>query len=144
MVIKCFKCGGEKIVKNGVVFGWQRYKCKGCGYQFTKTAPAGKPMHVKMLAHSLYSAGMSMRHIARVIGVTPQSVSRWINKWHTVYEKELNNRQVLSVTESEKLMEYIDVKAHRKCIVFSDTMPSDAKVHVIVQLPEGLDSSLLK
>lgn len=35
---KCYKCGSKQIVKNGKVFGGQRYKCKACGYQFTKNA----------------------------------------------------------------------------------------------------------
>ena len=58
---KCYKCGSKQIVKNGKVFGWQRYKCKECGYQFTKNAPAGKPLHIKLLAHTMYSAGFSMQ-----------------------------------------------------------------------------------
>ncbi len=30
----CKNCGKTEIVKNGRVRGKQRYKCKGCGYNF--------------------------------------------------------------------------------------------------------------
>lgn len=139
---KCFKCGSLKIVKNGVVFGLQRYKCKNCGYQYTKAAPAGKPIHIKMLAHNLYSAGMSMRQIAKVIGVTAQSVSRWINKWHQTYEKEVGSQQILSFVSSDKIGQYVDIAAENKCILLSSTLPSGAKVRIIVQLPDEVDLSL--
>lgn len=82
MNIKCPKCGNTKVVRCGKVFGWQRHKCKNCGYQFTKVSPAGKPLYIKLVCHSLYLSGMSMRKIATIVGVTAQSISRWVKKWH--------------------------------------------------------------
>jgi transposase len=32
--IKCKNCSCEKITRNGIVRGKQRYKCKECGYNF--------------------------------------------------------------------------------------------------------------
>ena len=46
----CRKCGSEVFVKNGFVAGVQRYKCKKCGFQFTRETPHGKPMKDKILA----------------------------------------------------------------------------------------------
>jgi len=33
--ILCTKCSCEKVVKNGLMQGNQRYKCKDCGFNFT-------------------------------------------------------------------------------------------------------------
>ena len=69
MELKCRKCGATEAIKNGRVFGWQRYKCKACGYQFTKTSPAGKPVHIKLICHELFMTGLSMREIAKIVGL---------------------------------------------------------------------------
>ena len=33
-MLKCKKCGSEKITKNGFVRKNQRWRCKDCGYNF--------------------------------------------------------------------------------------------------------------
>jgi hypothetical protein len=56
-------------VKNGVVRGLQRYRCKGCGCNFTATKPRGKPPAMKALAVLLYAMGnASFGMIARFLG----------------------------------------------------------------------------
>ena len=47
MALKCLKCGHDHAVKNGFIFGRQRYKCKRCGYQYTKIKPNGHTDHEK-------------------------------------------------------------------------------------------------
>ena len=74
----CWKCGSEAFVKNGFMAGSQRYKCKKCGFQFTRDTPHGKPMKDKILALVLYLSGLSMNVIGKILGVTAQSVMRWI------------------------------------------------------------------
>ncbi|MBQ9034849.1 MAG: IS1 family transposase [Alphaproteobacteria bacterium] len=134
--MKCYKCGAMQIVKNGKVFGWQRYKCKSCGYQFTKTAPSGKPMHLKLLAHNLYAAGFSTRKIAQIIGITAQSVSRWINKWHTAYETEQGNTQIMYEVNAYNILDCMNIKQKSKCILLTNFLPSGAKVHIVIELSE--------
>lgn len=73
----CPKCGG-KIKKNGFVFGTQRYKCKDCHYQFTKEAPHGKDRKDKGLAIAMCSLGVSQNQAAKILGVTPTSIARWM------------------------------------------------------------------
>lgn len=140
--MKCYKCGAMQIVKNGKVFGWQRYKCKSCGYQFTKTAPSGKPMHLKLLAHNLYTAGFSMRKIAHIIGITAQSVSRWINKWHTAYETELGNTQIMYEVNADNILDCMNIKQKSKCILLTNFLPSGAKVHIVIEPSEQDKTSL--
>lgn len=75
----CKRCGGEDYVKSGFVRGHQRYRCKGCGCNFTETPPRGKPAAMKALAILLYGMGnMSQGMIARLLGVSEVSVYKWI------------------------------------------------------------------
>ena len=60
MELKCLKCGSEGAYKYGHMKGYQRYRCKNCGYQFTKTTPRGRPEKDKILALILYLSGLSM------------------------------------------------------------------------------------
>ena len=39
----CPKCQHEQVVKNGHTLDKQRWKCKKCNYQFTRTTPRGNP-----------------------------------------------------------------------------------------------------
>ena len=57
----CEKCGGGDFCKNGVNTGIQRYKCKNCGYNFTKGRHS-KPVHLKRLALQLYLEGLGFEN----------------------------------------------------------------------------------
>ena len=76
--MKCRKCGGVETVKNGKVRGRQRYRCRGCGYNYTQEQGHGYPAEVKSLAVVLHLSGMTMKSIGAVIGVTGQSIMRWV------------------------------------------------------------------
>ena len=127
---KCYKCGSKQIVKNGKVFGWQRYKCKECGYQFTKNAPAGK-----LLAHTMYSAGFSMRQIANIIGITAQSISRWIKRWHSTYTEEMSSTENFMKVSSDELLQIMNISSDDQYIVLRDVLSSGAEVYITVKLP---------
>lgn len=135
MNMKCVKCGHTEIVKNGIVFGGQRFKCKHCGYQFTKVAPAGKPLFIKLVSHSLYVSGLSMREVAKIVGVTVQSISRWIKKWHPAYMAEIGNKETLTTTTRDELLSVLKVKKNEVLLVSSMPLPSGATYNIVVQLP---------
>ena len=132
---KCYKCGAKQIVKNGKVFGRQRYKCKNCGYQFTKNAPAGRPIHIKLLAHTLYSAGFSMRQVADIIGITAQSISRWIKKWQSTYNKEMETTENFMKVNAKDLLNIMNMGENDCYIVLRDVLVSEAEVYITVKLP---------
>lgn len=136
MDIKCHRCGAIEIVKNGMVFGWQRYKCKKCNYQFTKLTPAGKPLSLKLISHGLYMAGLSMREIAGIVGVTAQSVSRWISKWHPAYMSEIGKNEVIYRARQENLLDCLNVSEDDEMLVISRVLPSGAKFNIVIQLPQ--------
>lgn len=81
MELVCKKCGSTAYHKSGHIHGKQRYKCKQCGHQYTKTTPQGKPEKDKIIA---VLSGLSMNATAKIIGVSAQTVMRWIRK---MYEK---------------------------------------------------------
>lgn len=140
--LKCLKCGSTSYVKNGVVFGHQRYYCKACGYQFTKNAPAGKSIFIKLIAHTLYLSGLSMRQVAPIVGVTVQSVSRWIKKWHPAYMTEIGNKSFIYHTNTENLAFDLQLKKEDNLMVVSTKLPSGAICHSVIQLPNNFKKSL--
>ena len=74
----CPKCRHRETVKNGKVSGKQRHKCKGCSYQFTRCDKVCRPEKVINTALKLYVLGLSMRGIARLLGVSAPAVLYWI------------------------------------------------------------------
>src|ERR671921_906343 len=74
----CPACGGATLIRSGHACGRQRWRCKGCGRQFTRTTPRGKPAATKREAVGLYCAGLSLSTIGRRLGVSAQSVMRWV------------------------------------------------------------------
>ena len=108
--VHCRKCGSEAFAKNGFIAGTQRYKCKQCGFQFTRETSHGKPMKDKILALILYLSGLSMNMIGKIVGVSTQSVMRWINMF---YEKFAANDESQSSTEEievDEMVSYITKK----------------------------------
>ena len=140
--IKCLKCGSPSFVKNGFVFGHQRYHCKKCGYQFTKNAPAGKSIFIKLIAHTLYLSGLSMRQVAPIVGVTTQSVSRWIKKWHPAYMSEVGDKSLIYHTNIKTLSSDLGLTTEDTLMVVSTKLPSGAICHSIIQLPTHLKKTL--
>ena len=77
--IICKRCGSASFVRNGIVHGHQRYRCKSCACNFTMTPPKGKPASMKAAAVLMYAKGnMSFGAIGRLLGVSDVSVLRWV------------------------------------------------------------------
>jgi len=79
--MRCRKCGSEDSVKNGHHLGRQRYKCKGCGFQFTKEQAKGKDVETKCLSAILYVNGLSFRAIAKIVKASHKAVYDWVRKF---------------------------------------------------------------
>ena len=77
----CPKCAQTHVSKNGHVQAVQRWKCRACGYEFTRTTPRGEPAAKKALALLLYSMGRaSYGIIARILQVSRTTVYRWVRQ----------------------------------------------------------------
>ncbi len=88
MGLRCKRCGGEEHVRNGLMWGKQRYRCKGCGLNFTDTPPRGMPLAMKVTAVLLYLSGLSMNRTAKLLGVSTPSVMAWIERFAEVYARK--------------------------------------------------------
>ena len=78
---ECKNCKSKIAVKNGIIRGKQRYKCKSCGYNFvagdgrTNEKIAAK----KAMCVILYSLGKaSYNMLAHIFDTWPSLVYRWI------------------------------------------------------------------
>jgi transposase-like protein len=106
----CLHCGATASVKNGFMKGIQRYKCKVCGYQFTQETPRGKPFKDKILALTLYLSGLSMNMIAKLIGVSTQSVMRWIKQFYHQYAEIPMQEGIVEEIEIDEMYHFIGKK----------------------------------
>lgn len=84
--VSCPFCGSqERQVKAGTNSGIQRYKCGSCKRRYTPLADGpGYPDVVRAQASQLRTQGMTIREIARQLGVNHQSVANWL---HTQQEE---------------------------------------------------------
>ena len=66
----CPKCGSTNKVKAGFIKDAQHYKCKDCSCQFTRSEPKGFPFRVRLMAILLYTHGLSLNAIAKLVGAS--------------------------------------------------------------------------
>ena len=105
----CPKCLTEEVVKNGHHLGRQRYRCKSCGFQYTRVAPRGRPASEKAGAILLYTMGLSFNAIARIYNVSAQTVLRWVRNFaEKTYEKPEPREAV--VVELDEMWHYLGSK----------------------------------
>ena len=78
--MRCLKCKGEERTKNGFKKGIQRYKCKICGCNYTKSTPYGYPIEVKRDALRYYLERIGFRRIERLLWVRHTAVIYWGKK----------------------------------------------------------------
>ena len=108
--MKCLKCSSEAIIKNGFMKGLQRYKCKNCSYQFTQETPRGKPLKDKVLALTLYLSGLSMNMTGQIVGVSAQSVMRWIKMFYDKYAEMPLPEGSIQEVEIDEMHHYLSKK----------------------------------
>ena len=137
MELKCLRCGCDKAVKNGFVGGLQRYKCKKCGYQYTKTKPHGHSDREKRTAVMLYASGMSMSVIAKLIGVSVQTVSRWMKTVYTEYLDEMPKMEQMKKVKLKEILAYLSAldkeDLNRESYVLGTELPNGSKVQIIIE-----------
>jgi len=108
--MKCPKYQSSSKVRNGVIKGVQRYKCKDCGCNYTVgfTQNAEKERK-RRFALSLYLEGLGFHSIGRLLGVSHVSALNWVRK----YGRELNeirNPKPARIVELDELHTYVGHK----------------------------------
>ena len=67
----CPRCKSANRVRNGVVAGRQRYKCKDCDFNYMVESKSDvKPREVSKMALDLYLEGLRSRAIGRVLRIS--------------------------------------------------------------------------
>jgi transposase-like protein len=137
--MKCRKCDSQATVKNGFMAGAQRYKCKNCSFQFTKETAHGKPVKDKILALILYLSGLSMNMTAKIVGVSAQTIMRWIRFF---YDKFANQNQHVSHIEEIEVDEMFSFLGKKKSLFGSGKLliitlesSSGGNVVIVAQRP---------
>lgn len=80
-MIQCKRCQSSRFMKNGIVRGKARYRCKDCHYNFTEGDERVKEDLIvkKALAIILYSLGKaSFGFLGKLFGVSRSIPYRWI------------------------------------------------------------------
>ena len=81
-MLSCKKCTSQKYVKCGHIRGFQRYKCRECGCQFTATKARGVYPALRELGIILYAHfDVSMRGIALLSKVSTVAVLKWVRAY---------------------------------------------------------------
>jgi transposase-like protein len=115
MSIECKDCGSTRYVKNGVVYGSQRYKCKGCGCNFREGDKRQKyTMQDRLKVVKLYLENCGIRTIERLTGIHNSQVSAWIEEAANWVKAELSKSQNsvetiedIAILEIDELCTYI-------------------------------------
>jgi len=79
--VVCRRCRGAAVVRNGMVRGEQRWRCKTCGYNFVAKPARGRPLAQKLLAVQLYLLGLSFNAIGRLLRVSAPAVLNWVRRF---------------------------------------------------------------
>jgi transposase-like protein len=86
--VVCKFCGHEHYTKNGIVRGFQRYKCKLCLRNWTLKPSPHYPQEVRLKALQLYLEGLGFRSIGRVLNVSNTAVLYWIRQFAEQFKSE--------------------------------------------------------
>jgi len=84
-MINCPKCQSQACVKDGIVQGRQRYRCKDCGYRHS-VKERGLGPDKKRQALELYLEGLGFRSIGRFLRCSHVAVYNWIKSYGAAIE----------------------------------------------------------
>ena len=107
-MIICPKCCSEKCVKDGIIKGRQRYRCKSCNFRHT-VQHRGKSPDIKRQALELYLEGLGFRSIGRFLKCSHVAVYNWIKSFGKA-AKELRSDSALKIVEMDEMHTYVSSK----------------------------------
>jgi len=133
--VVCRKCGSSKSVKNGKRISQQCYKCKDCGFQYTREEARGRSESERNKAIALYLLGLSMRAIARLFCVNVTTILYWIRNFSIKnYEKPTPQGPV--TIELDEMWHFIKSKktsvGYGRLIVVQAANSSTGNVEIVV------------
>lgn len=82
ITLTCCHCGSEQLVCNGLTRnGKQRYRCNACGRSSRENPqPNGYTDEQREMILAAYGERSSLRGLTRTFGVSPNTVTAWLEK----------------------------------------------------------------
>jgi len=109
--MKCPRCKSNDKVKNGVIKGLQRYRCKECKYNFTVEKRSREYSNeIKRKALQLYLEGLGFRSIGRILSVSNVSVLNWIKAFGKKIKDLQSDGKVVEYAELDEMHSFIGNK----------------------------------
>ena len=106
----CPRCKNTTKVKDGIVRGRQRYKCKSCSYRYTVVKKSDvKSKRVRRLALQMYLEGLGFRSIGRILEISHVTVYYWVKEWGTQVSLPKQESPV-EIVELDEMHSYIGQK----------------------------------
>lgn len=100
--MNCPKCHQCCHIKNGIIRGIQRYKCKLCGKNYTVSCKSTAKMpEEKRLGLLMYLEGLGLNIIGQLLGVSHVAVIKWIKKYGNHLQEIKNDKPILFVDIDE-------------------------------------------
>jgi transposase-like protein len=108
--MKCPKCQSANNLKNGIVRGKQRYKCKDCGYNYTfDYSYFAEKERKRRFGLAMYLEGLGFHSIARLLNVSHVTVINWVKKYGSELSK-IRNPKPVQVMELDEIHSYVGRK----------------------------------
>jgi transposase-like protein len=106
----CPKCKSNHHVKDGIIRGKQRYKCKDCRYRYTVERKSDvKTRETRRLALEMYLEGLGFRAIGRILKISYGTVYVWVKEWGTQVDLPRREAHVKTV-ELDEMIHFIESK----------------------------------
>ena len=105
-MLNCPKCTSDNFVKAGFISENQRYKCKKCGYFFTKKC-LGYDIEIKIKAIRMFREGLGFRSIGRLLDVSFQSVANWVRNFGKILKENVKIESDFDVVEVDEMWHYV-------------------------------------
>ena len=103
-----FCTSSHRQTKHGkTAFGSQKFRCHACQKNYVpQPKHRGYPKSTRELALKMYVDGLGFRRIGRLLGVSPQTVTNWVNAHHAALPP-------LPTAAPDEAVEVIEYEAHK-------------------------------
>lgn len=93
---KCFFCGSKDLVKDGLINGHQRVKCKSCGKRFVDN----KRLCNNKLYKDYLEGKQNIAQLSNKYGKSSKTISRHLEKHRVIESKRHINRDVILLMDA--------------------------------------------
>jgi transposase-like protein len=108
--MKCPKCKSESHAKNGLIKGRQRFKCRGCGCNYTAGYEQVLEKEKKRrFGLSMYLEGLGFHSIGRLLEVSHVTVMNWVRRYGSELGSIRNSKPVC-IMELDEMHSYVGRK----------------------------------